>query len=424
MQDIVVIGAGLSGSLAAIMLHQRGFRVTVIDRYRSYPAEFRAEQLVGSQIAFLNSIGLMTSLITGSRIVPRARNFSLGKQLSSVLAPHYGMPYQDIVQALRNKLPSEVRFIVGRVTDIESGPISTVHLDDGQAVAAKLVVMATGLNTKLGKRLGVDYEMISAKHSTTVGFDIRSPKCTPAETSVLVYYGNDLQDGVDYLTVFPCKDVLRGNLFLYRDPLDPWVRQLRQTPRETLLEVLPALADELGDFTIEHLQCRVSDVAVARRHQRDGLVLIGDAYQTPCPAAGTGISRLLVDVERLTVHATRWFAANDTSAEALRSYYNDAVKRRSDRAAIRVARFRRAISTNASPLWALQRQIVKAKRFAKYILHSTRDLIVRSGQVMPRRAAKGSVPPRKSWLLSSPNAASTGMTSTSAAPDVVGGATS
>ncbi len=108
------------------------------------------------------------------------------------------------MQALRNKLPSEVRFIVGRVTDIESGPISTVHLDDGQAVAAKLVVMATGLNTKLGKRLGVDYEMISAKHSTTVGFDIRSPKCTPAETSVLVYYGNDLQDGVDYLTVCNC----------------------------------------------------------------------------------------------------------------------------------------------------------------------------------------------------------------------------
>jgi 2-polyprenyl-6-methoxyphenol hydroxylase-like FAD-dependent oxidoreductase len=307
------------------------------------------------------------------------------------------------------------------VTDIESGPRTLVRLEDGRTIDARLVIMATGLNTKLGKRLGVDYETISAKHSTTVGFDIRSPKCTPAETSVLVYYGNDLQDGVDYLTVFPCKDVLRGNLFLYRDPLDPWVRQLRQTPRETLLEVLPALADELGDFTIEHLQCRVSDVAVARRHQRDGLVLIGDAYQTPCPAAGTGITRLLVDVERLTVHATRWFAANDTSAEALRSYYNDAVKRRSDRAAIRVARFRRAISTNTSPLWALQRQIVRARRFVKYVLHSTRDLMVRSGQVVLSRVAKEHEAPRKSWLLSSQDAAATGMAQTPVAPDIASG---
>ncbi len=345
MQDIVVIGAGLSGSLAAIVLYRCGFQVTVIDRYASYPAEFRAEQLVGSQIRSLSKIGLETDFIAGARLVPRARNFSLGKQLSSVLAPHLGMPYQDIVQALRNTIPNGVRRIVGRVTDIDSGPVSTVHLDDGQTIAAKLVIMATGLNTKLGKRLGIEYQMISPQHSTTVGFDIRSSKCAAADTSVLVFYGDDLRGGIDYLTIFPCKDVLRGNLFLYRDPLDPWIRRLRQAPRETLLEVLPALADELGDFTIEHVQCRPSDVAVARPHRRDGMVLIGDAYQTPCPAAGTGISRLLVDVERLAIHATRWIAMDDTSAASLQSYHKDAVKRRSDRAAINEARFRRSVST-------------------------------------------------------------------------------
>ncbi len=61
MRDIVVIGAGLSGSLAAMVLNQCGFQVTVIDRYASYPAEFRAEQLVGSQINFLSKIGLDTN---------------------------------------------------------------------------------------------------------------------------------------------------------------------------------------------------------------------------------------------------------------------------------------------------------------------------------------------------------------------------
>ncbi len=422
MQDIVVVGAGLSGSLAAIMLNQRGFNVTVIDRYAVYPAEFRAEQLVGSQIDFFNNIGSAANLISEAKIVSRARNFSLGKQLSSVFAPHYGMPYHDIVQSIRSSIPEGVRFIVGRVSEIESGPVSTVHLDDGQTVQAKLVVMATGLNTKLGRKLGIDYAVISEKHSVAVGFDIRSAKCVPNDTAVLVYYGNDLQDGIDYLTIFPCKDVLRGNLFLYCAPDDPWLRRLRQMPRETLLEALPALADELGEFTVEHLQCRTIDVAVAKNVQRDGIVLIGDAFQTSCPAAGTGISRLLVDVERLTIHAAKWLAANDTSAVSLQSFYIDPAKRRSDRAAIRTARFRRAISMDASPFWAFQRQNVKARRFVKHVLHAMRGMMARPAQPIPQRPTEDRGMAPEAWLSWSRHAASAAVAPVLTAPDGASGA--
>ena len=182
---------------------------------------------------------------------------------------------------------------------------------------------------------------------------------------MLVYHGANSPLDIDYLTIFRCRDVLRGNLFLYCDPHEPWLGQLRRAPRQTLLQAFPSLVDELGEFTVEHVQCRTSEIVVAQRHARDGMILIGDAYQTPCPAAGTGIARLLVDVERLTAHTARWFAANDTSVAALQSYYNDPMKRRSDRAAIREARFRRAITMDASWYWAMRRQNVKAKRFVK-----------------------------------------------------------
>lgn len=367
MADIVVVGAGLSGSLAAIALNRCGFQVTVIDRYKKYPADFRAEQIVGSQLKIFSDLGLLDGLVADVQAVLQARNFSFGKQLSSVLTPHYGLPYQDIVQAIRSQIPDAVQFIVGRVTDIETSPHPVVRLDDGRTVEAKLVVMATGLNTALGERLGINYRTISARHSTTIGFNVVSPKCHAADSPILVYYGNGLRDGIDYLTVFPCKDVLRGNIFLYRDPLDPWVRQFRQTPRETLLEALPELLDQLGDFTITQVQSRSSDVAVAGNHERDGIVFVGDAYQTSCPAAGTGIGRLAVDVERLTVHAARWFKAGDVSAAALHSYYADPVKRRSDRRAIRKAHFRRALTTDASLPWAFRRQTVKARHFVRSV---------------------------------------------------------
>lgn len=378
MVDVVVVGAGLSGCLAAIALSQRGFQVAIVDRYKNYPADFRAEQIVGSQLKSFSDLGLLDKIVAEVRPVLQARNFILGKQLSSVLMPHYGMPYQDIVRAMRSQVPANVRFTFGRVTDIETCDDPVVRIDDGQSITAKLVVMATGLNTALSERLGIRYEAISARHSTTVGFNIASTKCHAADTPILVYYGNKLQDGIDYLTIFPCKDVLRGNLFLYRDPSDPWVRQLRQSPRETLLDVLPELRNELGDFTITQVQCRSSDVTVARDHQRDGIVFIGDSYQTSCPAAGTGIGRLAVDVERLTVHAVRWFRDGDMSASSLRSYYDDPVKRRSDRNAIQKAHFRRSISTNASLPWKIRRQNVKAKRFVKYIVTDATHTVLRT----------------------------------------------
>lgn len=373
MVDVVVVGAGLSGCLAAIALSQRGFQVAIVDRYKNYPADFRAEQIVGSQLRSFNNLGVLDKIVTEVRPVLKAKNFRLGKQVSSVQLPHYGMPYQDMIRAIRSQIPEQVQFIIGRVTDIEPSEHPVVRIDGGpgiagQSITAKLVVMATGLNTALSERLRVGYQTISARHSTTVGFDIVSSKCRAYDTPILVYYGNKLQDGIDYLTVFPCKDVLRGNLFLYRDHRDPWVRRFRQAPCETLLEVLPELRSELGDFTITQVQCRSSDLVVAQDHQRDGVVFIGDAYQTSCPAAGTGIGRLAVDVERLMVHAERWFRDDDMSAAALRSYYDDPVKRRSDRKAIQKAHFRRSISTDASLPWKLRRQNVKARRFVKNII--------------------------------------------------------
>ncbi|TIS16685.1 MAG: FAD-dependent monooxygenase, partial [Mesorhizobium sp.] len=92
---------------------------------------------------------------------------------------------------------------------------------------------------------------------------------------------------------------------------DPWVKALRDRPRETLIETLPGLLKTFGDFeVIDRVSSWLTDITVAENCKRDGVVLIGDAYQTSCPAAGTGVSRLLTDVERLCmVHVPQWMAS-------------------------------------------------------------------------------------------------------------------
>ena len=58
------------------------------------------------------------------------------------------------------------------------------------------------------------------------------------------------------------------------------------------------------------------------------MVLIGDAFSTSCPAAGTGTGKVFTDVERLcNVYIPRWFATPGMGAEKIAAFYDDPVRR-------------------------------------------------------------------------------------------------
>jgi 2-polyprenyl-6-methoxyphenol hydroxylase-like FAD-dependent oxidoreductase len=98
------------------------------------------------------------------------------------------------------------------------------------------------------------------------------------------------------------------------------------------------------------------DLYVVENHLRDGLVLIGDAFQTSSPPAGTGVSRLLVDVDRLCqVHLPGWMRSPGMHVDKISRYYDDPVKKAADRRAIKVAEYRRRLSTESSFGWTLHR---------------------------------------------------------------------
>ena len=43
---------------------------------------------------------------------------------------------------------------------------------------------------------------------------------------------------------------MRANLFVYREPDDPWLREFRVAPVKTLNAALPRLKKITGEFTI------------------------------------------------------------------------------------------------------------------------------------------------------------------------------
>ena len=350
--DVLIVGAGLGGATAAAVLSRAGYDVVVVDRHAAYPADFRAEQLVGSQTDALRRLGLLDGIVGQSTPMPNATSACYGKVIDQTHSVHYGIAYADMVNAARS-LAVGAKFITGRVAQVATGAAAqTVVLADGTALEARLVVLATGPNdSSLLAPLGITRTMLSEHHSLTFGFDLQT-----ASRRILVYYGERPGDRMDYLAVFPIGDAMRANLFCYLDPGDPWVKLFKRDPKQALLGVMPSLERTIGPFeVVGKVQVRPNSIQRAEAWQREGVVLIGDAYQSSCPAVGTGIGRILADVEALSRFVPSWLATPGMGVDKLAQFYQDPAKRQFDDKAVRDAQFRRALCSETGWRWKAYR---------------------------------------------------------------------
>jgi 2-polyprenyl-6-methoxyphenol hydroxylase-like FAD-dependent oxidoreductase len=160
---------------------------------------------------------------------------------------------------------------------------------------------------------------------------------------------------------------MRANLFIYREARDPWLKRLRDQPRETLFAALPGLPKLMGDFAVTgDINIRPVDLYAARDYRQAGVVLVGDAFATSCPAAGTGVNKVFTDVERLcNVHVPRWFATPGMGADKIAAFYDDPVKQACDADSAARAFYVRSISIDAGILW-------QARRWGKFVGQSGR----------------------------------------------------
>jgi 2-polyprenyl-6-methoxyphenol hydroxylase-like FAD-dependent oxidoreductase len=150
---------------------------------------------------------------------------------------------------------------------------------------------------------------------------------------------------------------MRANLFTYREADDPWLRQMRRAPRETLEAALPRLKRITGEFDIAgDVKIRPSDLYVSSRHRQAGIVLIGDAFELTCPVTGTGTDKVFTDVERLCrVHIPKWLATEGMGAEKTAAFYDDPVKRACDAWSMAKAWNFKSVSIDRGFYWTVQR---------------------------------------------------------------------
>lgn len=354
---VMIVGAGIAGSLLALVLGRKGHRVTVFDPQRQPAQVFRNEKLGHEQIALLTKLGVLDCFKAGCWPEPSHPHAYPEDARPSLV--DCGAHHHVWLSAVRDAWPANVRFVEDVVARVETSPEQQmVETRSGERFTDRLVVVASGRMTQLDEGLGITRRSLSPGHSVCLGFSVAPDQPIPAEV-IEATHGT----GIGYVSVFPMPGETRVNVFSYRALTDPWTRRMSKDPLGALAEMAPAAAKLLdGVKVVRRCEVRGTDLYETDGHIQPGLLLIGDAYHAPCPASGTGMLRILNDIDVLVSrHLDDWMATPGMGGGKILGFYTDPLKRNLDNSSLRSSYRNRGRVVGTGLKWEIYRLLRQIK---------------------------------------------------------------
>jgi 2-polyprenyl-6-methoxyphenol hydroxylase-like FAD-dependent oxidoreductase len=372
--DVVVVGGGIAGTTLAGALARSGKAVALVDLHSIYPHDFRAESFGAPEMQLFEKLG-WGDVARGCTVQTDTTHVvHFGRLARQITKRGYHAPYHHLVNGLRAGFPPGFTLIAGRVKGLELGTQEQqVTLSDGQDLKCRLVVLATGLGEALSRKVGISKVVFSAPHSLALGFDMAAAR-EAFPFAALTYYAESFGQRNAFLSFIPFQDKMRGNLFCYREANEPWTKAFRTNPKDALTALMPNLPAYCPYLDVAgRVEVRPTDLRRAADYERDGLVLVGDAFQTVDPAISVGMRRALFDVERLvSIHLPRWLATPGMGKEKISAFYKDRLKSSFDESSIRVSLYARAINTEESLTWIMRRVRRRVGRSGLHAIYKAR----------------------------------------------------
>jgi 2-polyprenyl-6-methoxyphenol hydroxylase-like FAD-dependent oxidoreductase len=368
--DVTIIGGGLAGATAAAMLGEAGIATVLVDPHLVYPPDFRCEKIDDEQRALLVKTGIADKVLPAMARADELWVGQYGHIIRHQPTTQHGMLYHDLVNTVRRAIPASVTIVEDKAAEVAtSDDRQIVRTASGEEISSRLVVVATGLNPSLRHVLNVERRELSRCHSITVGFDIVPVGRAAFDFPALSYYAERPSDLGAYLTLFPIPGAMRANYMCYRGLDDPWIHEVRQDPHKALTAIMPNLERRIGRFAVAgQMRVRPADLYVTENYQRPGLILLGDAFSTSCPAAGTGSGKALSDVVCLQRHIGAWLATPGMAAGKIAAFYADPDRLAYHKMALKKAYNLKSLCIDRSPRWALARLLRFVVRGARGVL--------------------------------------------------------
>lgn len=180
--DVLVIGAGPTGLLLAIVLARRGVRVQIVDRKAGPTRESRAVVLQARTLEIYDQLGLaerMTAASADARLVAPGygrRRFgvlpigALGTGITPF--PRLTVLEQSKTESILGEYLGELGVSIGWDTSValahdvaESGVVTASSSEGSRVIRARYVVGADGSNSLVRRQLGIDFAGSTYDHS-------------------------------------------------------------------------------------------------------------------------------------------------------------------------------------------------------------------------------------------------------------------
>ncbi|MGV7030355.1 FAD-dependent oxidoreductase [Methylobacterium symbioticum] len=338
LYDVLVVGAGIAGLSLAAAAARQGRSVLLVAARDTHPREFRAEKFSASEMAILDGCGLGVGARAVSTPLHTVIEGRWGRLIKRMASQEFAFHYPELVDAARAALPTAVTSVTGRISAAETGAeTQTLTLADGRRYTGRLLVVATGLGEGLQRELGFERRLVSQGNTLVYGFNTAFSYALLAGEQ-LIWSAEAGGDGVAYLTLFPLGTQIRANLFTYWPRGGTAAEAFLADPAGTMRRLMPGLARTYGTVEpVGAIQQRPIDLVEITDPVRDGVVVIGDAFCTTCPAYGTGIRKALSDVTVLASLLPAWFATPGMDAAKIGSYYAHPEKLAADQRSVGVS---------------------------------------------------------------------------------------
>ena len=316
--DIVVVGAGPAGSLAALHAAKEGASVLLLEKDREIGVPVRCAEGVGSVgLAYVIDVNprWIAKTISGAmfhspsgRIVA-TKNDAVGYVLNRKIFD-YDLARMAADEGADVMTKAYVHNLIHNNGHIAG--VSVNHLGKNYDIEAKLVIGTDGIESRVGRWAGLSTrtaitEMESCVQVTASNIDV-------PDDYIHLYFGQDVAPA-GYLWIFPKGDGMANvglgisGEFSKHKPVTEYLYQFldKNFPKAAILTTV------MGG---------VPSTMPLKKIVSDGLLLAGDAAHQVNPLTGGGIVNAMIAGKLAGQVAGKAIAENDVSAKRL-SQYND-----------------------------------------------------------------------------------------------------
>lgn len=307
--DVIVVGAGLTGTTLAAKLAQSGIRVCLIDISNPFKLK-KSEVRLGRTAAlntsswdFLKEIGISQSIDESTQFSQIEVWDSRGSSRIEFSSKEIGRESLGSVVS-NNSLMSElsgiidssesINFIIGEITDIkETAEVVELSLSNGEKLSSKLIVGADGANSLVRRLSSIKTKTWSYEQLALVAnLQSNEPHLNSArqifnEEGIIALLPYDVEDFSNISLVWSL-DSKRANEVISYD-------------KNTFQNKLSGYTENsLGGF---ELKTELRSFPLYQMHALSYFsgrsVIVGEAAHTIHPLAGQGLNLSFMDVRRL-----------------------------------------------------------------------------------------------------------------------------